>query len=404
MTRTSSLVFFAFFLMIAFAAPGCTRCSGEVGDKVAAEQGAAGKKRKKKPRHKKDNRRKARPRGAAKTGAELLYVRFETVLGTVMTVAHENEAERPAKPNDSVFAGGLVATGEASKAVLAVREVGMATLDQNALMITAPYTRCGADLVRGSAYIEGPIRTQQRAPCYLHTPSAAILVTQAKAVVAVADDGRVKVAALEGPVTLANLEGTKSELPAGRELVIDAKGTMGKAVPAAKCEGAPEQCLRAWLAKPALPDAQKPKKASDAVAAAEKIADALPADVQALIALQEAHKTLGAEHMAADRRADAGAAQEDPLAQKLRDDAMRMMGLTDRASIRIHRVSSLLALAARLAPADAKIAERIVAARQKMDAMKGSFPALFDRAKQGAMVMGGANTPIPSVPMAGPTR
>jgi hypothetical protein len=393
MTRTSWLAFFAFFLMFAFAAPGCTKCSGKRSDKVASERGAAGKKKRKKPKHKKGKHRKARPRGVPQTGTELLYARLETALGGVALVAHESEPERQAKPNDSVFAGGRVTTGEGSKAVLTIREVGRTSLDQNSILAVAPYTRCGADLVRGAVYIEGPAHLQQRAPCYLHTPNAAILALQAKAVVAVSDDGRVKVAALEGAVTLANLDGKKSEIPAGQEAVVDAKGVIGKPAAIAKCEGAPEQCLRAWLAKPALPDAQKPKKAADAMTAAEKIVDALPADVQQIVTLQETHKALGAARMASGKKPDAGAA--GPLAEKLRTDALQMMELNDKAAIRIHRVLTLLSCASWLAPGDAKIAERAAAVRQKINAMKGSFPGLFDLARQGATVSGGANRPSP---------
>ncbi|MCP4599703.1 MAG: hypothetical protein GY847_04050 [Proteobacteria bacterium] len=332
---------------------------------------------------------------------ELFAAEIRSVKGNVESRSQHLQGMHPAVGSEKLFGGAVVDTGSNGKAMLALRGMGEATLDQNSRMIISRYTRSGAVLVCGGLLLEClPDDKTKKTKRYLHTPAVAILTTgSARILIAVADSGQTRIGALAGQVSYVDIQGQPRTLSAGKQITIDADGSPGKTESLMPVKVPAEQYYREWIEKSAPARSERPALADSALKRTEKIARRLELDVDRLIELMNLNKKVSEERRGIDENEKGVPGRREKLTALLIEQAREMVDLKEKGMLQIQRLVALAELADGPLTGDRGVEKRrvekrrvgerrvgerrarkrIISLNRRLEAMRQRLPPLFDR-------------------------
>jgi hypothetical protein len=371
----------------------CQSCDSGAGDRQAAAAGP----RKASPAARPP--RPVKPRQAGKAHGtlkeELSTISVKTVSGEVTLVPQAGEAARPAREGDEILGGGEIVVGVDGSASVVVREVGHLALAPGSVLVVPAHSLCGAILVEGAALTAGPARERRDPRCYLHTAGGALLHPRAKAIIAAAPSGKVRIAATDGAVRVVLPTGEPIEIRQDHQVVLDPRqGLVGQPAPFVRDDGPAERTFDGWLKAEAFGGAAQAGWMLDE---AGRHAERLALDVERLVELMTLNREASAQRRALSLRPAPDGGQAEELTEQLARQAEELVMLKDKGMLLINRVLALVELTRRHAPAAKP--ERVATILAGLDKLAADLPPLFERRRKPAVSMDGRGRPKPERPM-----
>jgi hypothetical protein len=362
-------------LALALTAAGCG--VGKTDEKQSGKDDVRQAKPTKKIEH--NRRPQAKGYGIKKVGEELLSANIKSVTGDVKLSARTGEPLTAAATGALIFGGGEVVTGDDATAEIALREIGVVTLDRKTRLLIPPHGECGAVLVRGALAIIGTMRIPKHPRCFLHTPATAIWSSRSNALVAVASDGRTSIGSLAGRNNHVDLLGRLEDIEEGQQIELGVDGKIVSRGPIATGEGPAEQRLRPWLEQTAAAQNKPEPWAKKQLDSASRIAKRLALDVDRLAELMEANKTLSKRRKELRSEPDASPDTLEQLTVDLTAQATEMVDLQIKGLLQICRIHGIVANVRDRVGKGSKQGDRIAEVTRGLHQQAQKLPPLFEK-------------------------
>jgi hypothetical protein len=381
-------------ISLLLAVPCCEGCKEKTGD---GKPGGA-EARKAVPAAKPP--RPTKPRRAGKafgtTGEELSTITVKAVTGGVTIVPRAGEAGRPAREGDEIRGGGEIAVAADGSATVVIREVGHLSMAPNSTLVVPAHLLCGAVMLDGAGLVAGSARSRRGHHCYLHTPAGALSSPRAKAVVAVAPNGRIRIAATEGTTQIAVPEGDPTEISEGTQLTLDPREGPIRPEPFVRDAGPVERVFDEWRAGQPHGGDSAVRQALDEL---DGLAKRLDADARRLTGLQASHSETRSKRRKLSFKPDASADETGDLNGQLAAQAEELEALKDGVALLAGSIMARAELTRRKAPG--KDQKRLADLQATLDKLAADMPSLFERRRKPAVKMQEIGRPRPKRPTSG---
>jgi len=330
-----------------------------------------------------------KPRPAIKQVTRLnrqsqLIAQLGDVQGTVKLKSRPRDVVHPAGAAEKLFLGSQLDTEKKGRVELAIRNLGTVALEEESRLVISPVTGNGAVLVRGALRLSAPHPNHGKPKSYLHTTAVAVWTHKGgQALIAVAEDGQVWVAAVSEPLTYIDIEGHQHLLPPRMQITFASDGKPGQAERFVQKKSLPKQPLNKWFATSALAPADRPSAVDKMLLQAEKRADRLTLDVKRLLELMSLNQKISAERKQLMDQNQAPASSPsntrfEQLSVRLLEQAKEMVDLKEKGLLQMQRIIALIELARYLRPKNADVKRRILSLNARLQSMKDQLPPLFE--------------------------